>query len=97
MAKTRLSSAAQSRRYVDRTDVDFGCSGGGSVIVGGGGASADGAVASTGGRGTSLARRRLVGAKTPWKRVRFAYVGGINGTSFLRSSTPLVMAFAWGD
>ena len=34
-----------------------------------------------------MARRRLVGAKTPWKRVRLAYVGGIRGTSFSSSST----------
>ena len=41
----------------------------------------------TGGGGTTFARRRLVGANTPWNRVRFAYVGGIKGTSFSRSST----------
>ncbi len=43
-----------------------------------------------GGRGTTLSRRRLVGAKTPWNRVRFAYVGGMRGTSFSSSSTPVI-------
>jgi hypothetical protein len=32
------------------------------------------------GRGTTCARWRLVGAKTPWKRVIFAYVGGMRGS-----------------
>ena len=42
------------------------------------------------GRGTTCARRRLVGAKTPWKRVRFASVGGIRGTSLSSNSTPVI-------
>jgi hypothetical protein len=89
--KTRFSSAAQSRRYVHGTDVDLGDAagddGGGDVVDTCG--SADGSAPSMvdGGRGTTLSRRRLVGAKTPWNRVRFAYVGGIRGTSFSRSST----------
>jgi hypothetical protein len=52
------------------------------------------------GRGTTLSRRRLVGAKTPCRafihhlavmhRVRFAFVGGIRSTSFSISSTPII-------
>ena len=39
--------------------------------------------------GTTFARNRLVGAKTAWNLVRLAYVGGIGGTSFSGSSTPV--------
>ena len=74
VAYTRLSNEAQSRRSVDRGVVDFGVSG------------VSGVVDVDGGWGTTSARRRLVGAKTPgcasihhlavMNRVRFAYVGG---------------------
>jgi hypothetical protein len=56
-----------------------------------------------GGGGTTLSRRRLVGAKTPWvpdvrrltasHGVRFAYVGGIRGTSYSSNSTPVITSF----
>ena len=67
--KTRFSSAAQSRRYGDGTDVDFGDAagddGGGDVFdtCGSAGGSAPSLVDA--GRGTTLSRRRLVGAKRP--------------------------------
>ena len=72
--RTRFSRAPQSRRYVDGTDVDFGDAagddaagddGGGDVCdtCGAAGGSAPSMVDA--GRGTTLSRRRLVGAKTP--------------------------------
>ena len=104
--KTRFSSAAQSRRYGDGTDVDVvdfgdaaGDDGGGDVgdTCGSAGGSAPSLVDA--GRGTTLLRRRLVGATTPCRAlihhlelmncVRFAYVGRITGTSFSSNSTPV--------
>ena len=102
--KTRFSNKVQSRRYVDGTDVDFGDAagddGGGNVgdTCGAAGGSAPSLVDA--GRGKTLLRRRLVGAKTPcgalihhlavMNRERFAYVGGIRGTSFSSNSTPVI-------
>ena len=100
--KTRFSSAAQSRRYVDGTDVDFGDAAGDDGDVGDTCGEACGSAPSLvdAGRGTTLSRRRLVGAKTPCRafihhlavmnRLRFAYVGGIRGTSFSSNSTPVI-------
>ena len=114
--KDRFSSAAQSRRYIDRTDVDFGDAAGddgdgndgdgddgdGDVFdtCGSAGGSAPSMVDA--GRGTTLARMRLVGAKTPCRalihhlvvmnRVSFASVGGSRGTSFSSTSTPVITA-----
>ena len=69
-ANTRFSNAAQSRRYADRGGDGFGEGAGDGVsTAGAGGGAVDGHCvggASTGGGGTTLARRRLVGAKTPW-------------------------------
>ena len=90
-ANTCFRRAAQSRRYADRGgdgfddgSIDVVADAGAGVVdvhgVGG---------ASTGGGGTTFARRRLVGAKTPWNLVRFAYVGGIKGTSFSSSKAPV--------
>jgi hypothetical protein len=69
--------AAQSRRTVDGTDVDFNDDEGGDVFgtCGEAGGSASSMV--NGGRGTALSRSRLVGAKTPCRafipdRVDFA-------------------------
>jgi hypothetical protein len=110
-ANTRLSRAAQSRRYADRGGdgfddgsidlvADAGDAGEGvvdgsiDVVADAGDAGAGvgdghGVGGARTGAGTTFARRRLVGANTPWNRVRFAYVGGIKGTSFSRSSTPV--------
>ena len=75
------AQSAQSRRYVDGTDVDFGDAagddGGGDVGDTCGEACGSAPSLVDAGRGTTLLRRRLVSAKTPWNRVRFAYVGGI--------------------
>jgi hypothetical protein len=66
--KTRFSSEAQSRRYVDGTDVDFGDAagndGGGDVFDTCGSAGGSAPSLLDAGRGTTLARRRLVGANT---------------------------------
>ena len=67
--KTRFSNKAQSRRYVDGTDVDFGDAagddGGGDVGDTCGEACGSAPSLVDAGRGTTLLRRRLVGAKTP--------------------------------
>ena len=110
--KTRFSNKAQSRRYVDGTDVDCGDAAGddggddgrddgdGDVVdtCGSAGGSAPSLVDA--GRGTTLLRRRLVGATTPCRALihhlelmnclRFAYVGRITGTSFSSNSTPVI-------
>ncbi len=72
-AKTRFHKAAQSRRYADRGCDGFGDGDGDGVedancVDGTGAEPVDGhrvGGASTGGGGTTFARRRLVGAKTP--------------------------------
>ena len=70
-ANTRLSRAAQSRRYADRVGDGFGGGAGDGVVTDDG---ADGAGSvrghcvgglSTGGGGNNFARRRQVGAHTP--------------------------------
>ena len=69
-ANTRLSRAAQSRRYVERSGDGF------DGVVDGANLGAVSAIGSahtaTGGGGTLLERRRLVGAQTPWNLVRLA-------------------------
>ena len=64
MANTRLSKAAQSSRYVDRGAAAFGADGADEsfdVVDDGAGLGS----AMTGDEGTTFARSRLVGAKTP--------------------------------
>jgi hypothetical protein len=72
-AKTRVNSAAQSSRCLDRAGETH------SGAVGEGGVDRSA-------RRTTFARRRLVGAKTPWRRVRLADTRGIKGAM---SSTPV--------
>jgi hypothetical protein len=83
-AKTRVNSAAQSSRCLDRAGETH------SGAVGeGGGVGDDYAEPDVGcsARGTTFARMRLVGAKTPWRQVRLADTSGIKGTMRSMSST----------
>ena len=61
MANTRFNKAAQSSRYVDRGAAAFGADGSFDVVDVGAGLGS----AATGDDGTTFARSRLVGAKTP--------------------------------